>query len=263
MSQAPAQPPVPPPVRPGVIGHNRAHLTPHYAIFPPIGIMDSFLPGLERCILRFMTSPRMGARFAEAMLLVAPGGGTLEPIEDGLQHFLYVLSGELDVSLGKKKQTLTPGGYAYAPEGTKLSFRNRAGEQARALWVKKPYTALKGVAHPKSKFAHRDDAPRQDVDGRWRYFLLGTPGEMSMDFEMNIMGFGTGTHFHCVETHIMEHGLYMLNGQGLQLLGRDWHEIWEGDFIWMGPYVPQQFYATGWAPAEYLLYKDVNRDVEF
>jgi (S)-ureidoglycine aminohydrolase len=31
----------------------------------------------------------------------------------------------------------------------------------------------------------------------------------------------------------------------------------------MGPYVPQQIYATGVGNCEYMLYKDVNRDVEF
>ena len=30
----------------------------------------------------------------------------------------------------------------------------------------------------------------------------------------------------------------------------------------LGPFVPQQFYCTGWGGAAYLLYKDVNRDVE-
>jgi (S)-ureidoglycine aminohydrolase len=83
-----------------------------------------------------------------------------------------------------------------------------------------------------------------------------------MDMEVNILSFEPGTYFPFVETHIMEHGLYMLEGQGLYLLGREWHECWAGDFIWMGPYVPQQFYATGWGETAYLLYKDVNRDVE-
>ena len=249
-------------IPPGIIGHNRARLTPHYAVFPPPGIMDSLLPGLRGCILRFMTSRPMGARFAQAMLLVAPGGGTEAPIEDGVQHFLYVLDGALEVSGGKKTHTLKPGGYAYLPAGTKLAFRNAGSAEARALWVKKPYVKAAGVPAPKPRFGHRDDAPREDRDGRWRYWLLGT-AEMAMDFEMNIMGFSPGSHFHCVETHIMEHGLYMLGGQGLQLLGTDWHEIWTGDFVWMGSYVPQQFYATGWGGAEYLLYKDVNRDVEF
>jgi (S)-ureidoglycine aminohydrolase len=45
-------------------------------------------------------------------------------------------------------------------------------------------------------------------------------------------------------------------------LGRTWHEVWKDDFIWMGPYCPQQFYPTGWGDAAYLLYKDVNRDVD-
>ena len=55
----------------------------------------------------------------------------------------------------------------------------------------------------------------------------------------------------------------MLSGQGMYLLGRTWHEVWKDDFIWMGPYCPQQFYPTGWEDSAYLLYKDVNRDVRF
>ncbi|MCS6892322.1 MAG: (S)-ureidoglycine aminohydrolase [Rhodovarius sp.] len=251
-----------PPIPPGIVGHHRAHVTAHYAVLPPAGIMDSLLPGLSGCILRFMTSPRMGARFAQALLLVAPGGGTDKPLADGLEHFLYVLSGRLTVSLADRQEVLGPGAFVYVPQTAAFAFRNPDAAEARALWIKRPYQALPGIAPPPARFGHRDAAPREDVDGRWRYWLLGT-GDLSMDFEMNIMGFGPGTHFHCVETHIMEHGLYMLRGQGLQLLGRDWHEIWEGDFVWMGPYVPQQFYATGWGPAEYLLYKDVNRDVTF
>ena len=49
----------------------------------------------------------------------------------------------------------------------------------------------------------------------------------------------------------MEHGLYILAGAGT------------GDFVWIGPYVPQQFTCTGWGEASYLLYKDINRDVQF
>jgi len=56
---------------PGIIGHNRTMLTPHYAVLPPEGIMDSLLPGWPGCIIRFQTSPAMGARFAQA-LLIAP-----------------------------------------------------------------------------------------------------------------------------------------------------------------------------------------------
>ena len=78
---------------------------------------------------------------------------------------------------------------------------------------------------------------------------------------MNLMYFDPGTCFPAVETHIMEHGLYMLEGQGLYYLDGEWHEVWAGDFIWMGSFCPQQFYPTGYGKTVYLLYKDVNRDV--
>jgi (S)-ureidoglycine aminohydrolase len=59
----------------------------------------------------------------------------------------------------------------------------------------------------------------------------------------------------------MEHGLYFLQGKGIYFLGDDWMEVQADDFIWMGPYCPQSFYATGPAPARYLYYKNVNREI--
>ena len=49
---------------------------------------------------------------------------------------------------------------------------------------------------------------------------------------------------------------------GVYYLGDRWHEVRAGDFIWMGPYCPQSFYATSSSPARYIYYKNVNRDVE-
>ncbi|HEY9568980.1 MAG TPA: hypothetical protein VIR38_12880, partial [Thalassobaculum sp.] len=138
------------------------------------------------------------------------------------------------------------------------------GVAARAIWLRKPYESVAGIA-PRAAFSgRRDDVPRlyKHTAGRAWQTLLGE-ADMAMDMEVNILSFAPGTYFPYVETHVMEHGLYMLEGQGLYLLGREWHECWAGDFIWMGPYVPQQFYATGWGESAYLLYKNVNRDVRF
>jgi len=132
--------------------------------------------------------------------------------------------------------------------------------EARAIWVKRPYVAVPGVAWPPFGIGHRKDAPREDSGPRWRHVLIGNK-DVSMDFEIKMIAYASGAHYWCVETHIMEHGLVMLRGQALQPLGRDWHELREGDFVWMGLYPPQQIYATGNEVVEYLLYKDVNRDV--
>jgi (S)-ureidoglycine aminohydrolase len=253
---------MPPPVPPGVIGHNRTIVTPHYAVLPPEGMFPSLLPGLRDAQVFFQATPLMGARFAQGRLVVAPGGGTTASREDGLEHFLYVLDGTLEVAASDATKTLAPGGFAFIPAGMPCGFRNPGSAPASAAWVKRRYQVANGIAAPRPRFGSRAETPISHVGetGRWRQYLLGT-ADLSMDFEMNIMGFSPGSHFHCVETHIFEHGLVMLEGQGLQLLNRDWHELWTGDFVWMGSFLPQQFYCTGWGGAAYLLYKDVNRDV--
>ena len=63
-----------------------------------------------------------------------------------------------------------------------------------------------------------------------------------------------------MQKRCMEHGLLMLQGQGIYRLDSDWHPVREGDVIWMAPYCPQWFVAMGKSPASYIYYKDVNRD---
>jgi (S)-ureidoglycine aminohydrolase len=248
---------------PGIFGHNRTMVTPHYAVMPPEGILESRLPGFERTKIHFHTSPAMGARFAQALLVIEEGGGTTGPREDGLQHFFYVLEGEAEVGAAGEVRRLGAGGFAYVPAGRAYGIRT-AGGPTRLIWIKKPYIPCPGIAPPAPFFGTREATPRVNKHTRGRSWqaLLGE-AELAMDMEVNILSFLPGTYFPFVETHIMEHGLYMLQGQGLYLLGRDWHECWAGDFVWMGAYVPQQFYATGWEETAYLLYKDVNRDVTF
>jgi (S)-ureidoglycine aminohydrolase len=248
---------------PGIFGHNRTMVTPHYAVMPPEGILESRLPGWRDTLVRFHTSPSMGAGFAQALLEIAPGGGTTRPVGDGLEHFFYVLSGVVEIVLGGEAMRLDAQGYAYLPADMPFSLQSASGA-ARAIWIKRPYEKVGGIAVPAPLFGHRDLVERRlkHTEGRaWQHLL---PDEdLGFDMAVNILSFAPGTYFPFVETHIMEHGLYMLQGQGLYLLGRDWHECWTGDFIWMGSYVPQQFYCTGWEEASYLLYKNINRDVRF
>lgn len=249
-------------IPPGIIGANRTMVTPHYAVMPPEGILPSRLPGFEKAQIRFHTSPAMGARFAQALLELSPGGGTAGARDDGLEHFFFVTEGEAELAAGGERHALAVGGFAFVPAGTAWSVRAAAG--ASLVWIKKPFEAAAGLAAPELRFGTRARVPRvnKHTEGRHWQALLGE-ADLRMDMEVNILSFAPGTYFPFVETHVMEHGLYMLEGQGLYLLGREWHECWAKDFIWMGAYVPQQFYATGWSETSYLLYKNVNRDVAF
>jgi (S)-ureidoglycine aminohydrolase len=85
------------------------------------------------------------------------------------------------------------------------------------------------------------------------------PASHSFDFAVNTMTYEPGAALPQVEVHYMEHGLLMLEGEGIYLLGDQWHVVQAGDFIWMAPYCPQWFVATGSVPAKYLIYKNFNR----
>ena len=246
---------------PGIIGHNRSMLTPNYCVFPPEGIMDSLLPNWPGCIIRFQTSRQMGAAFAQALLIVPAGAGSAGAVDDGVQAFLYVQAGAAGGDGGGAGPCPGPRRLRLCPPGRPLRRPQRGrGGGAGDLGAASPTSPRPGRRHPRSS---PGTATRRcgTTAGRAGASAFSGLREMGMDFEMNIMCYAPGAHFWCIETHVMEHGMVMLQGQALQLLGRDWHEIWTDDFVWMGPYVPQQIYATGNEVCEYLLYKDVNRDV--
>jgi len=255
-----------PTAAPGAIGFNRGVVKRSYAFMPPEGVLESRLPAYDKTVVRFLTAPVMGARFAQAILEIAPGGGTRKEQRDELQHFFLVLSGNVEFSHDSGTPRAFPtNAYAYLPPGSAYTLRNISDAEARVLILKRPYQPAEDFDVPEAIVSHVDAVEPINHTGNagrgWQHLL--PRDDMRFDMEMNILSFAPGTYFPAVETHIMEHGLYMLRGQGLYFLESDWHEIWENDFIWMGSYVPQQFYPTGWSEAAYLLYKDVNRDVTF
>jgi (S)-ureidoglycine aminohydrolase len=95
-----------------------------------------------------------------------------------------------------------------------------------------------------------------NADARLQVLL---PEEQEFDLAVNIFTYQSGATLPFVETHVMEHGLVMLQGQGIYRLGADWHPVQAGDVIWMAPYCPQWFGAMGKTPASYIYYKNVNR----
>ena len=76
---------------------------------------------------------------------------------------------------------------------------------------------------------------------------------------VNIVTFRPGASIPFEETHVMEHGLFVLEGKAAYRLNRDWVEVEAGDFMWLRAFCPQACYAAGPGRFRYLLYKDVNR----
>src|SRR5690606_32254461 len=129
---------------PGAIGHNRGAVRPNYAFMPPEGVPASRPPHSELTIAPIPAAPGPGARFAQFVLEIEPGGGSRQPIrEEGVQHFYYVLSGVAEIALdGQVPQPLTAGGFAYIPPATAFALRNQGPEKLRILGLRKRYEAI-------------------------------------------------------------------------------------------------------------------------
>ncbi|MEM8913203.1 MAG: (S)-ureidoglycine aminohydrolase [Planctomycetota bacterium] len=176
----------------------------------------------------------------------------------GVQRFVYVLDGEVVLGQGDEAVKLRSEGYAYLPADCDLQIGS--GSQAELLVFEKPYVKLPDVDTPSFRHGHVDDVAAEpflgDPDARLACLLPDEPG---FDMAVNVFTYQSGAALPFVETHVMEHGLYMTAGQGVYRLNESWYPVAEGDSIWMGAYCPQWFVAMGGQPAQYIYYKDINR----
>jgi (S)-ureidoglycine aminohydrolase len=199
---------------------------------------------------------------------VAAGGGSKTPdLAPHAQSVLFVTQGALHLTIDGKPHDLVSGGYAYIPAGTDwtVATSQTATEPARFHWIRKRYVKVEGIATPEAFVtSDQDIAPTAmpDTEGRWATTRFVDPQDMRHDMHVNIVTFQPGGLIPFEETHVMEHGLYVLEGKAVYRLNRDWVEVEAGDFMWLRAYCPQACYAGGAQPFRYLLYKDVNRHAD-
>lgn len=62
--------------------------------------------------------------------------------------------------------------------------------------------------------------------------------DMRHDMHVNIVTFQPGGVIPFAETHVMEHGLYVLEGKAVYRLNQDWVEVEAGDFMWLRAFLP-------------------------
>jgi (S)-ureidoglycine aminohydrolase len=232
-----------------------------FTLVTPANHYPSRLPPFGDAPVVKLVTPRFApSRIGEYLVALPAGGGTAEPVAPGFETFLYALDGEATVTADGDELSLRAGAFAYLP--ATASFELSAGSSpARLLMVKRLYEPWPGRGAPGLLAGHRDDEPFDEtpVPGFSRRELLPV-ADPAFDFAMSLLRFDAGVGLDNVEVHDEEHGLYMTAGAGLYFLDGELFEVERDDFVYMAPYCPQGFTATGREPAEYLLYKDVWRD---
>ncbi|MCW1955214.1 MAG: bifunctional allantoicase/(S)-ureidoglycine aminohydrolase [Roseobacter sp.] len=251
---------------------DRAMFTEAYAVIPKgtfSDIVTSLLPFWREARFWVIARPLSGfaETFSQYIGEVLPGGGSERPeTETGVEAVLFVVEGAVTLTLEGRAYVMETGGYAYLPPDATWSLLNHSKEKAKFHWVRKRYEAVSGLEAPEAFVTNEKTiAPTAmpNTDGKWATTRFVESTDLRHDMHVNVVTFQPGAVIPFAETHVMEHGLYVLEGKAVYRLNQDWVEVEAGDFMWLRAFCPQACYAGGPGPVRYLLYKDVNRHMAF
>ncbi|MDE2445990.1 MAG: (S)-ureidoglycine aminohydrolase [Alphaproteobacteria bacterium] len=246
----------------------RAVFREAYALVPK-GVMrdivTSLLPFWDKTRCWIIARPLSGfaETFAQYIMEVAPGGGSTNPEPDAsAEAVLFCVEGTFTLTLAGKDHHMVEGSYAFVPAATNWQVTNTGATHARFHWIRKSYEAVTGIAAPEAFVVNEKDIKPHvmpDTNGAWSTTRFVDPSDLRHDMHVTIVNFEPGGVIPFLETHVMEHGLYVLEGKAVYRLNDDWVEVEAGDFMWLRAFCPQACYAGGPGRFRYLLYKDVNR----
>lgn len=248
---------------------DRAVVKEAYTVIPKGVLRDivtSLLPGWTNTRSWILARPIDGfaTTFSQLIVEVGAGGGADRPEpEIGVEGVIFLTKGSLKLTLEGEVHQLEEGGYAYLAAGDSWSLHNESSDIASFQWIRKAYEPLEG--YTAKSFVTSDQevepSPMPGTNGAWATTRFADPEDLAHDMHVNIVTFEPGGSIPFAETHVMEHGLFVLEGKAVYRLNDDWVEVEAGDFMWLRAFCPQACYAGGPGKFRYLLYKDVNRQI--
>ncbi|WOC15678.1 bifunctional allantoicase/(S)-ureidoglycine aminohydrolase [Pseudochrobactrum sp. MP213Fo] len=250
---------------------DRAVFTEAYAVIPKGVMMDivtSCLPFWDKTRVWILSRPLSGfaETFAQYIVELEPQGGSDKPEPDAdAEAGIFVVDGQITITLNGQVHVLRSGSYAFLPPKSQWRVRNTSTENASFHWIRKRFEYVEGLEVPEAFFTHEsavEPVAMPGTEGKWATTRFVDPSDLRHDMHVNIVTFEPGAIIPFAETHVMEHGLYVLEGKAVYRLNQDWVEVEAGDYMWLRAFCPQACYAGGPGKFRYLLYKDVNRHVK-
>jgi len=243
-------------------GETRTRIKSNHALIAEDGYVTAPLFGWHETEGVVLVSPAMqggagGPRFTQYLV---PGGSGCHTTgaAPGVERFVFVLQGTAQLD----GAPLVANDFVWFPPDA--PYQLSVPVDARLLVFEKRYEPLAGVATPTRITGSAGNAPQEPFMGDSDAMLTTLlPVAPAFDIAVNVFTFQPGTPLPFVETHVMEHGLYLQQGQGIYRLDEQWYPVQAGDAIWMASYCPQWFVAVGKQPASYIYYKDIHRDPLF
>ncbi|KAE8708530.1 (S)-ureidoglycine aminohydrolase [Hibiscus syriacus] len=233
-----------------VYKRDHALITPESHVFSP-------LPDWENTLGAYLITPAMGSHFVMYLAKMQENSKSGLP-PAGVERLIFVIQGAVTLTNSSGiSNKLMVDSYAYLPPNFEHSLKCD-GSTTLAIFERR-YACLDN--HITERIVgSTDKLPLLETPGEVFELRKLLPASMPYDFNIHIMDFQPGEFLNVKEVHYNQHGLLLLEGQGIYRLGDSWYSVQAGDVIWMAPFVPQWYAALGKTRSRYLLYKDVNRN---
>lgn len=233
-----------------VYKRDHALITPESHVFSP-------LPEWTNTLGAYLITPAMGSHFVMYVANMQENARSALPPHD-VERFIFVVQGSVMLTnVSGVSSKLMVDSYAYLPPNFEHSLR--ADGSATIFVFERRYASLEN--HITEQIVGlSDNQPLLETPGEVFQLRKLLPQAVPFDFNIHIMDFQPGEFLNVKEVHYNQHGLLLLEGQGIYRLGDSWYPVQAGDVIWMAPFVPQWYAALGKTRTRYLLYKDVNRN---
>ncbi|KAI6702338.1 hypothetical protein NL676_011474 [Syzygium grande] len=237
-------------------GFTRSVYRTDHALITPESQVFSPLPDWTNTLAAYLITPAMGSHFVMYLAKMQENSRSGLPPSD-IERFICVVQGTVSLAMSSKSQRLMVDSYAYLPPNVEHSLS--ADAPATLVVFERRYASLDGHV-AEVIVGSTDEQPLLETPGEVFELRKLLPTSVAYDFNIHIMDFQPGEFLNVKEVHYNQHGLLLLEGQGIYRLGNSWYPVQAGDVIWMAPFVPQWYAALGKTKSRYLLYKDVNRN---
>lgn len=233
-----------------------------FALIPPEGLVNNVVPGFENCIISILASPKLGASFVDYIITMSEDGRTTKGFGgNGIETFVYCIEGKIKITIKNEDYIIESGGYVYCTPSETMNLENIHGNDSKIFLYKQKYQPLEGY-EPWVVVSNIKEQGEVDYDNMANVKIIDfLPKDLAFDMNFHILTFYPGACHPFIETHVQEHGAYLLSGEGLYNLDNTWIPVKKNDYIWFGPYVPQCCYGVGRENLSYIYSKDCNRDV--
>lgn len=242
------------------LGTTRSVVAPEFALLTPETFVRTTIAGWQgtACIVHIAPVIGQGARFTQYTAEMGPGAQA-SSAPPQIQRFVFVVEGEVELKADGQTHLLPESGYAYLPAGMHHTLHTAGGARV-SVFEKRFQSQDHGLGTPHLVVGNEREIQGTAFEGDPGLLARKLlPDEPQFDFMVTTMSYAPGATLPYAEIHYMEHGLLMLEGEGIYRLGERYLPVTGGDVIWMGAHCPQWYGALGKQWSKYLLYKDMNR----